>query len=109
MATGIKANAIYRVISQNCWMVPSDSSNDMYKVCFNSNLNIWECECRHGQEMAKVARNAHCKHVQAVQISIKANLKQVSVTKPVEVKGTLNRKAEFKMEAAPSGRLVPMR
>ncbi len=27
MATGIKANAIYRVISQNCWMVPSDSSN----------------------------------------------------------------------------------
>jgi len=107
MATEIKATAIYRVISQNCWMVPSDSSSDMYKVCFNSNLNIWECECRHGEEMAKYARNAHCKHVAAVQISIKANLKQAVVE--TSQKGTLNRKSEFKMEVAPSGRMVPMR
>jgi len=70
----ITATAIYKIIGHDCWMVPSDSSSDMHKVCYNNDLNIWECECRHGEEMAKYARNAHCKHVAAVQISIKANL-----------------------------------
>ncbi len=81
----ITANAIYKVLNHDCWMVPSDSSSDMYKVCYNTHLNIWECECRHGEEQAKNAQPARCKHVAAVQVSIKANL-------PVSTdqKGTLN-------------------
>ncbi len=107
MATEIKANAIYRVISQNCWMVPSDSSSAMYKVCFDESASNWTCTCKHGQFQASRGQAARCKHVGAVQTSIKANLKQAVVE--TSQKGTLNRKSEFKMEVAPSGRLVPMR
>ncbi len=107
--TEIKAAAIYKILNQNCYAVPSDSSNDMYKVCFDESASNWTCTCKHGEFQASRGQAARCKHVAAVQISIKANLRPV--VKPVEisVKGTLNRKAEFKMEAAPSGRLVPMR
>jgi hypothetical protein len=83
----IKANAIYKILGHDCWMVPSDNSSDMYKVCYNNELNIWECECRHGEEMANIARGAHCKHVAAVQTSVKANLKPIT---DVSQKGHLN-------------------
>ncbi len=107
MATEIKANAIYKILSQNCWMVPSDSSNEMYKVCFDESTSNWTCTCKHGEFQASRGQAARCKHVAAVQISIKANLKPVVVE--TSQKGTLNRKSEFKMDQAPSGRLVPMR
>jgi len=85
----ITATAIYKVLNHDCWMVPADSSSDMYKVCYNTHLNIWECECRHGEEQAKNAQPARCKHVRAVQVSILANKK---VTKPLETsqKGLLH-------------------
>jgi hypothetical protein len=102
----ITATAIYKILGHDCWMVPSDSADTMYKVCYNNELNIWECECRHGQEQAKNAQPARCKHVRAVQVSIVANKK---ATKPLEALPTLNGNRERKFEQAPSGCMVPMR
>jgi hypothetical protein len=75
-ATEIKSNAIYKILGQNCWMVPSDTSSTMYKVCFDEASSNWTCACRHGEVQAQRGQAAHCKHVAAVQVSIKANLKQ---------------------------------
>jgi hypothetical protein len=73
-ANEITATAIYKILGQNCWAVPSDSSNAMYKVCFSESASNWECTCRHGEVMSQHGHAAHCKHVAAVQVSIKANL-----------------------------------
>jgi hypothetical protein len=73
-ANEITANAIYKILGQNCWAVPSDSTDAMYKVCFSESASNWECTCRHGEVMSQYGHAAHCKHVAAVQVSIKANL-----------------------------------
>ncbi len=74
MATEIKANAIYKIIGQNCYAVPSNSSDAMYKVCFDESAANWTCTCRHGEVQSERGQAARCCHVAAVQVSIKANL-----------------------------------
>jgi len=84
-ANEITANAIYKILGQNCYAVPSDSCSAMYKVCFDNDAANWTCTCKHGYYQAERGLAAHCKHVAAVQVSIKAN-------KPLETsqKGHLN-------------------
>ena len=126
-ANEITANAIYKILGQNCWAVPSDSSTSMYKVCFSESASNWECTCRHGEVQASRCQAAHCKHVAAVQISIKANMPakegadaetfehDLFISQPREnasdelYKLPLNGSHERKMETAPSGRAVWMR
>jgi hypothetical protein len=76
MATEIKANAIYKILNQNCWAVPSNSSDTLYRVCFDEASSNWTCTCKHGEIQASRGQSAKCCHVAAVQISVKANLQQ---------------------------------
>lgn len=82
----IKANAIYKITSKTdgktCWMVPSDSSSELYKVCFNEASQQWECGCKHGAVQASRGQDAHCCHVAAVQTSVKANLQTATQPEP---------------------------
>ena len=73
MATEITSSAIYKIIGGDCWAVPSDSGNGIYKVCFEN--TSWTCTCKHGEIQAHRGQDARCKHVAAVQTSIKANSK----------------------------------
>ncbi|HYT33856.1 MAG TPA: SWIM zinc finger family protein [Ktedonobacteraceae bacterium] len=104
-ATEIKATAIFRVIGQPCWGVPSDDARRAhpYKVCWNEETGLWECECRDGQFAAGRGQSANCKHVRAVMTSVLANKAQAE--KPAvarEARGSMRR--EIKMEGS-----VPMR
>lgn len=96
MASELKANAIYKIIGMNCYAVPSNSSDKMYKVCFDESATNWTCSCKHGEIQASRGLAAKCCHVSAVQISIVANKK---VTKPLETsqKGHLHSAIGFSL------------
>src|SRR6266487_4146722 len=81
----ITSTAIYKIIGQNCWAVPSDRSGDLYKVCFDEPSSNWTCGCDHGGYQAQKGQAAHCKHVAAVQTSILANKAQAAHRRAQEV------------------------
>jgi hypothetical protein len=74
--TEIKSTAIYKILDMNCYAVPSNSSDTMYKVCFDDASANWTCTCKHGEIQASRGQGAKCCHVDAVQISVVANLQQ---------------------------------
>lgn len=78
----IQSDFIYKVTiketGKQCFAVPSDSNpGHFYMTCYDEQSQGWTCTCRHGFEMAKVGKDAHCKHQRAAQTSIKANLPRI--------------------------------
>ena len=67
-------NCIARIIGTDCWLVPSHTpGHDAHRVCWNSDLCIWECSCANGIHAKAKRESARCYAVNAVMVSVLAN------------------------------------